>query len=75
MPYDEAARLRKLERDFGIVPDVLIFRKWVGVTRALNEFHARDPRFSGLRSIVGTALCFLEVSQGRVAKRVDAARA
>lgn len=41
---------------------------WVGVTRALNEFHARDPRFGALRHIAGTAICFLEVGREQVAE-------
>lgn len=41
---------------------------WVGVTRALNEFHMRDPRFHGLRHIAGTTICFLQV----MASGVDA---
>lgn len=34
-------------------------RWWPGVTRALNELHATDPRFTGIRSIENTALCFM----------------
>lgn len=32
---------------------------WEGVTRALNELHARDPRFAGLRWVEGTTLAVL----------------
>jgi len=32
---------------------------WDGVTRALNELHASDPEFSGLRLIEGTTLVVL----------------
>ena len=34
-------------------------RWFPGVTRALNELQARDPRFAGLRHVENTALCFL----------------
>jgi predicted O-methyltransferase YrrM len=36
------------------------YGSWEGVTRALNELHARDARFSGLRSIAGTTLAILD---------------
>jgi predicted O-methyltransferase YrrM len=42
---------------------------WVGVTRALNEFYARDPRFRALRNVAGTALCFLDVVREQAAER------
>ena len=34
-------------------------RWWPGVTRALNQFQAQDPRFKEIRSIENTALCFM----------------
>lgn len=34
-------------------------RWWPGVTRALNEMQGQDPRFSSLRNIANTALCFM----------------
>src|SRR5205814_848765 len=39
------------------------YGSWVGVTRALNEFHSRDPRFRSVRHIAGTSICLLEVSR------------
>jgi predicted O-methyltransferase YrrM len=39
------------------------YGSWVGVTRALNEFHAHDSRFRLIRHIAGTSICFLEVSR------------
>ena len=50
------------------------YGKWVGVTRALNEFHAQDPRCFALRNIAGTTLCFLEVSPEQVAEQSRSAR-
>lgn len=35
------------------------YGQWPGVTRALNEFHAVDPRFRGLRNIQDTILAVL----------------
>lgn len=34
---------------------------WIGVTRALEELRAGDPRFQGLRRVTGTALACLVV--------------
>ena len=36
---------------------------WVGVTRALNDFYSRDPRFQSVRHPAGTSICFLEVAR------------
>lgn len=36
------------------------YGEWVGVTRALNEFQAGDPRLRGLRHVRGTTLAILE---------------
>lgn len=47
-----------------VAPNGLIlwhdYGEWAGVTRALNELHAGDPRFSALRHISNTTLVMLE---------------
>lgn len=37
---------------------------WEGVTAALEELAAADPRFSGLRTIAGTSFAFLDLRSG-----------
>jgi predicted O-methyltransferase YrrM len=46
---------------------------WAGVTRALNEYHSRDPRFRAVRQITGTSICFLELSGEQFAGSPDTA--
>lgn len=36
---------------------------WAGVTKALNERHAQDPRFESIRHIRGTTLAFLKTPE------------
>jgi predicted O-methyltransferase YrrM len=45
-------------------------RCWPGLVRALDELHANEPEFRGLRHIAGTALAILPVSPPRYAPRV-----
>jgi predicted O-methyltransferase YrrM len=55
------------ERAIGLLPaqgGVVLWHdygEWEGVTRALNELHTRDARFTGLRHIDGTTLAILDL--------------